>query len=142
MVRCPAVVSLVPYARPCTSILEVSLDGSMLDSNCVITKDVKIRSYCCYVRYATLICTSRGKRLGPKTGAVRTSRQKSCNQSVSFMLCSMARIYELWNESLNNLKVRGLVWLYSGWLSVSSSSTATPNRLYPIWLYFLLNLQI
>ncbi len=47
-------------------------------------------------RHNSLLCT------------VWTSRQRSCNQSVSFLLCSMARIYELWVGSLTS--VRYVVW--------------------------------
>ncbi len=32
---------------------------------------------------------------------VRTSRPRSCNQRVSWLLCSMARIYDLWEGSLD-----------------------------------------
>ena len=46
---------------------------------------------------------------------------------VSCLLCSMARINDLWNGSLDKRKVRSLVPCgQDGWLS--SSSTGTPHR--------------
>ncbi len=49
-------------------------------------------------------CWSMGNTLAPKKYnllpcTVRTSRQWSCNQRVGCRLCSMARIYDLWDGS-------------------------------------------
>ena len=57
---------------------------------------------------------SRGECLGPRqvqliTYTVRTFRQRSCNQNVGCLLCSMAGIYDLLDGSLDKRKVRGLV---------------------------------
>ncbi len=49
---------------------------------------------------------NRGK---PLPCTVRTSKQRSYNQQVGYMLCSMARINELWFESLDKGKVYGFV---------------------------------
>ncbi len=35
--------------------------------------------------------------------------QRSCSQRVCFLLCNMARIYDLWDGSLDKPKVHGLV---------------------------------
>ncbi len=60
--------------------------------------------------------TSSGNAYAPNrrnslTYTVRTSRQRSCNQGVGCLLCSIARIYDLWDGSLNkrNLRTRSLV---------------------------------
>ena len=47
---------------------------------------------------------SRGNTLAPNrhnslSCIVRTSRQGSCNQRVGCLLCSIARFYDLWNET-------------------------------------------
>ena len=39
----------------------------------------------------------------------RTFRQRAWNQRVGCLLCSMARINDLWDGSLDKHKVRGLV---------------------------------
>ncbi len=89
--------------------------------------------------YLLLLCqmrdinrTSRENALSP-TYTVRTSRQRSCNQRVKCVLCSMAMIYDLldgWIDgSVDQRKVCGsgsLLWSGIGWLS--SSSTAIPHR--------------
>ena len=61
--------------------------ASMLSPNCVIAKDVKSCTYCCYVRYAILIVRVGGNALAlnrrnslPCT--VRISRQGSCNKKL------------------------------------------------------------
>ncbi len=57
----------------------------------------------------------------------RTSRHRSCSQKVGCLQCSIARIYDLWDRSLEKRNVRGFSpLLWSGWQS--SSSTATPHR--------------
>ncbi len=58
---------------------------------------------------------------------VRPSRQRSCNKRFGCLLCSIARIYDIWEKSLDPRKVCGsgpLLW--TGWLC--SSSTASPHR--------------
>ncbi len=96
------------------SILGIGVDGSMLDPNHVIDKDVKSCSYCRYVRCATSVVRVRGDALAPNRRnslpcTVRTSRQGSCNHRVSFLLCKMASNYDLWDVSLDKCMLRGLV---------------------------------
>ncbi len=59
--------------------------GSMLRPNCVIYKDVKSCTFCCYVRCATSIVCVGGNALAPNWRnsvpcTVRTFRQRSSNQ--------------------------------------------------------------
>ena len=85
-VRCSAMVSLActmlgldhrvrGHARKSASKLGFGLHGSMLDPNRVIAKDVKSCTYCCYVRYATLIVRVGGNALAQKTGATHYHAQ-------------------------------------------------------------------
>ncbi len=72
-------------------------DGSMLGLNRVIAKDVKRFTYCCQMR--DINSMSRGNALAPNRRnsapcTVRTSRQRSFNQRVNCLLCSIVRIYE------------------------------------------------
>ncbi len=69
---------------------------------------------------------------------IRTSRQRSYNQRVVCLLCSMARIYDLWDSSLDNGQSQGgwsgpLLW--SGWLW--SSSTVTPSIIIQIHITYI-----
>ncbi len=69
-------------------------------TNRVIAQDVKSCTYCSYVRCATLIVRIRGMRKSlPCT--VRTSLQRTCNQRVGCLLCSVIMIYEmgLWTSA-------------------------------------------
>ena len=52
-------------------------------------------------------CLQNRRNSLPST--VKTSRQWSWNQSVGYLLCSMARINVLWYGSLDKCRVRGLV---------------------------------
>ncbi len=71
------------------------------------------RPRCCFVRCVTLKVRVWGNALAPNRHNheqfVRTSIQRSCNQRVVCLLCSIARIYYLWDGSLDKRKVRGLV---------------------------------
>ena len=81
------------------------LDGSMLDPNCVIAEDVKSCTVCCYIKCVTLIV-----RVGCLVPKQRNSSR--CIFGISrfgCLLCSMARIYDQWDGSLDKRKVYGLV---------------------------------
>ena len=100
-------------------VLAAESTASILGPNRVIAKDVDSCTYCFYVR-----CTKQAQLL---QSIVRTSRQRSCNQRVGCLLCSMAMINELWVGLW--ISARCVVWslvLVSGWLL--SPSTATPHR--------------
>ncbi len=71
-------------------------------------------TYCCYFRSDTLIVRIMGNALAPNrcnslSCIVRTSRQRSCYQRVGCLLCSMARINDIWDWSLDKRKVRSLI---------------------------------
>ncbi len=91
------------------SMFGLGIDGSMLNQNRVIANDVKSCDYCYYIRYTTLIV--RWNALAPNSlpCTVRSSRQKSYNQRVGCLLYSMARIFDIWNGSLDKRNVCGLV---------------------------------
>ncbi len=84
----------------------------ILGPNRVIAKDVKNCTYCCYVR-----CIIRvGVIPCPQKGATELYAQLGLpdkrlykNQRVDCLLCSMARIHELLDGSLDKRKLRGLV---------------------------------
>ena len=63
------------------------------------------------------------RNLLPRT--VRTSRQGLCNQSVCCLLCSMARINNLWDGSLDKRKVHGLV-SFCGQMAIELKYRNTP----------------
>ncbi len=91
-------------------MLGIGLDGSMLDSNRVIAKDVKSCTNCCYV----INSMSRGNILAqnihnPLPYTVKTFRQRSCNPRVGCLPCSMARIYDIRDGYLDKRKVRSMV---------------------------------
>ena len=88
--------------------------ASMLGQNHVISYDVKSCTYCYYVRCVLSILRVGGNALAPSIRkslpcTLRTTRQRSFNQRVSCLLGSMARIYNLWDGSLDKRKVGGLV---------------------------------
>ncbi len=79
----------------------------MLCPNCVIAKDVESLP-------TAINSTSRVNALAPNRYnslpcKVRTSKLSSSNKRVGCLLCSMARIYNLWEGTLDQRKVRGLV---------------------------------
>ncbi len=57
----------------------------------------------------TLTVVTTKSQIRALTCKGRTSRQRSCNQTVSCLLCSMARINIIWDGPLHKRKVRGLV---------------------------------
>ncbi len=64
------------------------------------------RTTFCWPRgLATIINTGEDCQLYCRT----TSRQGSCNLRVAWLLCSIARIYNLWNGSMDKREVRGLI---------------------------------
>ncbi len=73
-------------------------------------KPCHIFTYCCYVRCASLIVgVSRSRvyalalnRRNSLPCTVRTSRQWSCNQMVSCLLCSISWIYDLYFINIEN----------------------------------------
>ena len=78
-----------------------------------------------------IIDMSMGNALAPNRSnslpcPVWTSRQRSCNQTVGCLLCSMAKIYDLWYRSFDKHKVCGLFPF--GKYGFSSSSTAKRHR--------------
>ncbi len=107
------------------------LDARSSAQNCRIAEDVKCYTYCCYIRCATLIVRVGGMPW-PQTGATHLHVQQGLSEKgraikgIGCLLCSMARICDLWNGSLDQRKMFGsgpLLW--SRWLT--SSSIATPH---------------
>ncbi len=91
------------YARPW--ILIGAESASMLVPNWVILLLSK--------RWAQLIVRV-GECFSPKQSQLITmyswtSRKRPCNQRVGCLLCSMAKIYDLWDGSVYKRKVPGLV---------------------------------
>ncbi len=75
--------------------------------NRVRAKDIKSCTvYNCYVRCTTLIL-----RRYALPCTVRTYRQRSCNQRVDCLLCSVVKIYERYALQLKTLKVLPLLLL-------------------------------
>ncbi len=82
--------------------------------NSVIAKDFQSCRYCCYVRCATFIVRVGGNTLTQNRRnslphSARTFRQRSYNQKVGCLLCSMDRIFDILDGSLDKRKVRCLV---------------------------------
>ncbi len=98
-------------ARPFIQCLR---SASMLGPNRVIAKDVKSCTYCRYVKCTTLIVRVWGMPW-TQTGATNYHEQLGLpNKSrpikgFGCLLFSMAKIYDLLNQSLDKHKVRGLV---------------------------------
>ncbi len=91
---------------PSASARQEKVMGSMLSPNRVTTKDVKNCTCCCSVRCATFIVYVGGgalalNRPNPLPCTVKTCRQRSYNQRVDCLLCSMAIIYGmgLWTSA-------------------------------------------
>ncbi len=83
--------------------------ASMLGQTSVISYDVKSSTYCYYVRCVLSILRVAPSIRNSLPCTLRTSRQRSFNQRISCLLGSMARIYKLWDGSLDKRKVGGLV---------------------------------
>ncbi len=57
--------------------------------------------------------TNRRECIGPKLVQLFTMTSLlKCNQRVGYLLCSMAKIYDIWDGSLDKRKVTGLVPCY------------------------------
>ncbi len=107
-------LGLVHRCPESASMLRLGLDSSKIDQNRVKAKDAKSCTYCCYVRCGKFILRVGGNTFVPSRRnslpcRVKTSKQGSCNQMVGCLLGSMARIYDIWDGSLDKRKVRGLV---------------------------------
>ncbi len=94
------------------------------------------------VLYLLLLCqirdidsTSRGECLGPKQAQISTMHSYDFQIKVvqskvwlsAIVCCSMAKLNNLWDGSMDQRKVRwsGLLF-WSGWLSSSSTTTPPP----------------
>ncbi len=94
--------------------------GSMLILYRVLAKHIKICTYCCYVRCATLIVQVR-ESFGTKQTQLITIHSQDLKGLVVYQdLSSMGWVF----GRMQGAQSGPLLW--SGWLS--SSSTATPHR--------------
>ncbi len=103
--------SMLSFMYGCTLVWAL-----MLGPNRIKAKDVKICTYCCYVRCVLLIVRYGGNALAPNRRnalpcIVKSFRQGSCNQRFDCLLGSMVRIYFLLelDRFLDKRKLRGLV---------------------------------
>ena len=72
---------------------------SILFPNCVIATDVKSCTYCCYVRCTTLIVQIGGMPCPNSLPClVMTSIRRLYNQRVVCLLCSIARINDVYQK--------------------------------------------